>query len=254
MTRLLLSLPIALACGSIALAQNPIAIKAHTALVHNVAFSPDGKYFATAGFDKTAKIYEFTNGTFKEHKVLSGHTDPVYCVAFSPDSKTLATSSLDKTIHLWNVADGKPGPILKGHTDIVDVIVWSPDGKQLASGSGSQDKSVRLWNPKDGKEVKNLGTHGGSVYALVYSPDGKILAASGADDIIKIWDVAGLKMTTELKGHELGVTGLAFAGDNKTLVSVSQDRTMRSLGPEHCSSKGGTEEGTGQEVRSQKGT
>src|SRR5438477_5779906 len=69
MTRLL-TLPFILAGCSFALAQAPMEMKAHTALVHNVAFSPDGKYFATAGFDKTAKIYEFTNGMFKEFKVL----------------------------------------------------------------------------------------------------------------------------------------------------------------------------------------
>jgi WD40 repeat protein len=54
-----------------------------------------------------------------------------------------------------------------------------------------------------------------------------VLVSAGADNIIKVWDVPGQKLTTELKGHELGVTGVAFAGDNKTLVSVSQDRTIR---------------------------
>ena len=210
-----------------AFCQTPVEIKAHTALVHSVAFSPDGKLFATAGFDKTAKVYDFVNGTFKEQRILAGHTDPVYCVAFSPDGKTLATSSLDKTIRLWTLADGKLAKELKGHTDIVDTIAFSPDGKLLASGSGTADKSIRLWNPADGKEVKNLGAHAGSVYSLAFSLDGKILVSSGADNLIKIWDLPGLKAVKDLKGHELGVTGVTFAGDNNTLLSISQDRTMR---------------------------
>ncbi len=229
MTRLLSAAILAIGLAAIAVAQAPVETKAHTALVHSVAFSPDGKLFLTAGFDKTAKLFDHTNGTIKESKILAGHADPVYSVAFSPDSKTIATSSLDKTIRLWNPADGKQKAEIKGHTDMVDVIAFSPDGKLLASGSGTADKSVRLWNPADGKEVKNLGAHAGSVYALAFSPDGKLLASCGADAAIKIWDVPGLKMAKELKGHEagMGVTGVVFAGDNNTLVSVSQDRTMR---------------------------
>src|SRR3954466_13268622 len=105
MTRLLSALSLVFLVAGPAAAQAPVEVKAHSALVHSVAFSPDGKWFATAGFDKTAKLFEYANGQLKEVKTLTGHTEPVYCVAFSPDSKTLATSSLDKTIRLWNVAD-----------------------------------------------------------------------------------------------------------------------------------------------------
>jgi dipeptidyl aminopeptidase/acylaminoacyl peptidase len=204
----------------------PGEAKAHSDLIHSIAFSPDGKTFATAGFDKAVKLWEFANGNMKELKTLNNHTDPVYCVAFNNDGKWLASSSLDKTIRIWNVADGKQLQEMKGHTDIVDAIAFSPDGKLLASASGMADKSVRLWNPADGKEIKNLGTHGGSVYAVAFSPDGKLLASAGSDNTIKIWDVPGQKEVTQLKGHEMGVTGVVFTDNNK-LVSVSQDRTVR---------------------------
>jgi len=202
-------------------------VRGHADLIHSIAFSPDGKMVATAGFDKEIKLWEYADGNLKEVKTLSGHSDPVYCVVFSPDGKRLASSSHDKTIRVWNVADGKVLQTLKGATDIVDTIAFSPDGKLLASGSGTADKSVRLWNPDDGKEVKNLGAHNGSVYCVAFSPDGKLLASSGADNIIKVWDVPGQKELMQLKGHELGVTGVVFAGDDKTLVSVSQDRSVR---------------------------
>src|SRR5205823_12770675 len=85
--------------------QTPTELKGHTAQVYHLAFSPDGKLLATAGFDNLIKLWEFPAG--KETKTLAGHSGPVYCVAFSPDGNTLASSSHDQTIRLWNVADGK---------------------------------------------------------------------------------------------------------------------------------------------------
>src|SRR5215470_11906835 len=85
--------------------QAPAELKGHTALVYGVAFSPDGKILATAGFDNAVKLWDFATG--KEIKTLSGHTGPVYSVAFSPDGAVLASSGHDQTIKLWTLADGK---------------------------------------------------------------------------------------------------------------------------------------------------
>ncbi len=206
----------------------PTPQKAHSALVHSVAVSPDGKTLATAGFDNVVKLWDLaSDGTLKEKKALAGHTGPVYAVAFHPtDAKLVATASQDKTARIWDITDGKTKFELKGHSDIVDAIAFSPDGKALATAGA--DKSVRLWNPADGKEIKNLGAHDGSVYVVAFSPDGKTLASAGAgkDSLIKLWSVKDQKELKQLKGHEQPVTSIAFA-DDKVLVSASMDRTIR---------------------------
>jgi WD40 repeat protein len=208
----------------------PAPVKGHSALVHCVAVSPDGKLLATASFDNTVKVWELnSDGTIKdkEKKVLTGHTGPVYAVAFDPKNPNIvATASQDKTGRVWDITDGKVKAELKGHTDIVDTVAFSPDGKTLATAGA--DKSVRLWNAVDGKELKNLGTHDGSVYTVAFSPDGKLLASagSGKDNVVKVWDVKGQKELTPLKGHEQPVTSLVFAG-NDELVTTSMDRTIR---------------------------
>lgn len=230
--------------------QSPLELKGHTALIYHLAFSPDGKMLATASFDNTIKLWEWPSG--KEVRTLTGHTGPVYCVAFHPNGTTLASGSLDKTIRLWNIADGKLIREIKGHTDIVDSIAFNKDGKLLASGSS--DKSVRLWNPDDGKEVKNLGTQAGTVYSVAFSLDGKWLASTGLPEPgapatsagqakdsakktgeppaiptgVKIWDVAAMKDSKSLKGHEGPVTGVLFTPDSTGLLTIGMmDRTVR---------------------------
>jgi WD40 repeat protein len=72
-----------------------------------------------------------------------------------------------------------------------------------------------------------LGTHGNHVYSVSFSPDGKYLASAGADNIIKIWDVAGQKEFKQLKGPTDAVTGAVFTADNANVVSIGFDRLIR---------------------------
>jgi WD40 repeat protein len=69
--------------------------------VDSVAFSPDGKFLATASYDKTARIWEVQRGQ-EIHNLP--HDGTVNSVAFSPDGKFLATASDDKTARIWPVS------------------------------------------------------------------------------------------------------------------------------------------------------
>jgi len=60
--------------------------------VTSVAFSPYGKYLATASVDRTARIWELSN--YEEVARIS-HESWVLTVAFSPDGKYLATGDAD---------------------------------------------------------------------------------------------------------------------------------------------------------------
>jgi hypothetical protein len=105
----------------------------------SLAFSPDGKFLATAGdagdiklWD--AKTYEWIN-TLSPHATI--HTASIVGLFFSPDSQQLISASADKTIRIWSVNDGKLLNTLQAHEEAITKLAMTPDGSLLLSGDAS---------------------------------------------------------------------------------------------------------------------
>ncbi len=70
----------------------------HRDVLYDAVFSPDNKRLATAGYDRTIRLWDAETG--KLLKSLEGHNGAVLDLAFSPDGKVLASASADNTVKL----------------------------------------------------------------------------------------------------------------------------------------------------------
>mmetsp|Transcript_18519 Transcript_18519/g.21227 ORF Transcript_18519/g.21227 Transcript_18519/m.21227 type:complete len:612 (+) Transcript_18519:77-1912(+) len=114
----------------------------HQQAVNHIQFSPDGRYFASASFDKKVKLWNGYSGEFL--KTLTGHVGAVYQVAWSSDGRYLVSASKDSTAKLWDVQSGKAAKAtLPGHADEVYALDWSPNGASVATGS--KDRTIKVW-------------------------------------------------------------------------------------------------------------
>src|SRR5262249_28416980 len=148
--------------------------------VQAAAFSPDGKYLATAArVEEPAAWDEREPRNLAElalWKVSTGEKGLVLqeklrvsALAFAPDGRTLAVGSSSGSIMLWDVVGRKMWSSFRGHDSAVRCLAFAPGGKLLASGG--LDETVKLWDPKGREPLATLPGHKGEVLAAASSPD-----------------------------------------------------------------------------------
>ncbi|WP_028808721.1 WD40 repeat domain-containing protein [Streptomyces canus] len=222
----------------ISIVNAPLAtpLTGHTGAVYLTSFSPDGKLLATAGYDRTVRLWDVSDRRHPKAlgKPLAGGTSWVSSAVFSPDGRTLASAGDDGRIRRWDLADPRHpkslGAPLTGHGGTIYLIAFSPDGRTLASAG--EDRTVRLWNTRDAQRPPTVLTGAGAaVRSVAWSPDGRTLAAGGDDDSVRLWNTTDVRRPRAydrvLKGHTGLVHSVAFSPDGTELASGSADDSVR---------------------------
>jgi WD40 repeat protein len=190
---------------------------------HAVAWSPHGRWLASAWDDGAVRVWDAKTG--EEHRRLDGHGARAWSVNWSPNGQLLASGSADHTVRIWDADAGRERRRLDGHTDIVVSVCWSPDGRLVASGS--EDRTVRIWDAVSGRERRRLDGHTHVVWSVRWSPDGRWLAAGSADHTVRIWDATSGELRYRLVGNARLVWSVCWSPDSRWLAAACFDGTVR---------------------------
>jgi WD40 repeat protein len=204
----------------------------HTRGVTAVAFSPDGHYALSAGYDKTLRLWDIAAGRLL--RKLSGHSNQVNSVAFSFDGRLAISGSLDGTLRFWDVTSGKELQRFIGHASEGNpVVALSPDGR-LALSAG--DSRVKLWDVASGKEFRGLNGHS----PAYFSPDSRFIVFSegGFSEgwTLKLWEIATSKTVYSFSGTgpiAFSPSGHSFLSsnlNNLTLRDTASGREVTTFG------------------------
>lgn len=192
-----------------------------------IAYSVDGKFFATGGGapteDGEIKVFDASGKLVTEIK--NGHSDTVFGVAFSPDGKLLATCGADKFVKVFELPKeaGQQAKLLKsfeGHTHHVMGVGWTPDGKKLASCGA--DNFVKVWDYEKGEKIRDMQGHTKQVTTLFFVGKTAQFVTGSGDASVRMWNA-------ENGGNVRSFSG---APDFVYAVSVSTDGTVVATGCE----------------------
>jgi WD40 repeat protein/DNA-binding CsgD family transcriptional regulator len=196
----------------------------HMGWVRSVSFSADGEMLASAGDDRTIRLWSVRTGQCL--KTLPGHTDLIRSLSFSPRSPLLVSGSDDRTIKLWDVETAQCVRTLTGHEGRVRSVALSPDEQQIASGSS--DRTIRLWNVQTGEWCATLRGHTSKIWTVAFSPDGEQLVSGAADKTVRLWDRhTGDCRWVLQSAHTKAVLSVCFSPDSRTVASSSDDQTIK---------------------------
>jgi hypothetical protein len=205
----------------------PVAVeggyRGHTGNVLALAWSPDGKAFASGADDGEVRVWDVSTG---KGRLLGKHASDVSALAWSPDGEQLLSGGADRVLRLWDVPSGKQLARLVGHTAGVRAIAFGPS---LAVSAG-EDRVLRVWDIETRKQTRTLSGHTATVNALALHD--KTLLSGSSDRSARLWDLADGTETLRL-AHAGAVLAVAF--DGKRLLTATRgpdgERLVRAFDP-----------------------
>ena len=124
---------------------------------------------------------------------------------------------------------------LKGHQANIGAIDVSPDGKIIASAG--EDQTIKLWQRETGKLIYAFVGVNEPIQTLAISPNGKSIIAGGLDGRISQWQLDTKQYKSSFfarvnapHSHDGVILQLAFAANERFIVSASNDKTLRIWG------------------------
>jgi WD40 repeat protein len=228
----------------------------HTNRVQGVAFAPDGTRLYSAGDDRTVRIWEVASGRLT-HSSAAG-PDPLVALAVHPSGALLALGGdrprylvqrnyrsfgqLYTTAPTLRVLHPSGQQIEVSLSDeFRTVAIWSlafsPDGEFLAVGFANglvllldtdslPPLGLRVPGRRGAREAPRRLPHSVGVRALAWSGDARTLVTAPATPAL-VWDVPTLTVRFRFGEIKHAIESLAFAPDNRTLVTGCLDSTVR---------------------------
>jgi len=216
----------------------------HTNEISRLVTTPDGKFLASASYDRTVKLWPTDGPSARKEEIIvdedtrkreakrSGKKDPPKQPGVTVDVQTVCETC-------------------EGHKDWVYTLGMSNDGKRLISGDAAANAIV--WDIASHKSIATFGGHSWNwIVAASLSPDGKTALVSEnrykRDDFdipgpgLKLWDVATAKETLDImkvhfpkfnasdRGYGPAQAWRKFVGNGLIASAFSPDGKLIALG------------------------
>lgn len=193
----------------------------HVEPVNSLAWSRDGKWLVTGGFQKLVVWDASTQQQVRQmtESLVGAATAVIFdasgTAVFTADGEAGGAGFIRK----FDLATGKLLSTWKAHDDNVLSLRLSEKGDRLLSGGA--DRMARLWDPATGKLAAFYEGHTNHVTSVAFNKDATQIATAGADREVKLWNTQSGEQETALGDKKTAFSAIAWSPDGKTLVALN---------------------------------
>lgn len=231
----------------------PIELSGMTELVFCGAISPNRRYVAAGGVDRSVRVWELQSRELVH--TFIGHAGQIHQLTFTPDSsRVISLSGEDNTLRCWELTSRQEVMRLGGPSERLSCFDLTSDGTCIAVGYVGTGQSRVKFFPltKDGERAvpsvrfdrpasitpltghatrppvsfrldRPLGPTTGFVRSIELSPSGQMAAIGNADGTVLIRDTDNWKTIFEGQINSIGVASLGFSEDETKLAVAHED-------------------------------
>jgi WD40 repeat protein/serine/threonine protein kinase len=196
--------------------------EAHTGVVRDLRFAPDGRSLVSGGNDGDVRICDAASGA-TVHRLI-GHSHQVLSVDIAADGRSIVSGGRDGKPRVWDARTGLLVRVLDGHHGTVTAARFSPDASLILTLG--LDGTARLWN-REGMALGSFQGHGGPIYAGGWEPDSRHLITTSFDGSIRRWDAGRAIRVAAQHAHTAAITDLAVSSDDRWVLTASADNHVR---------------------------
>jgi WD40 repeat protein len=196
----------------------------------DAAFTRDGRSLVTLGFDRKLCRWEVATGKLQNAVTLQLPRGRGF--RLSADARTLAVvSDSGEAVQLWDTETGKERCKLQGEQPGRGRrrLAFTPDGRTVVTGWAewwANEGTISLWDAGTGKLLRRFAIPSRALDDLHLALDSRTLLSSGSP-LVYLWDTTTGRRLLQQPAHEGGIQFLGFTPDGGTLVSGSDDGTLR---------------------------
>nr|XP_006821226.1 PREDICTED: NACHT and WD repeat domain-containing protein 1-like [Saccoglossus kowalevskii] len=158
---------------------------------------------------------------------LIGHQGEILDIAVNQSRMLLVTASCDCTLKIWDLETAEVVHTLNTHSEAVYCVAISGDGKWLVSGSSND--TLIIWNLLTGELVHKLPENHRNyyLYAPLTTTHYSCMVVSVDAVAICVYDMVNGRRIHTLSGHTEAVSHLKITPDDLSIVSTSDDSTVK---------------------------
>lgn len=190
-----------------------------------LAFSDDGKSFASISADGVVRRYDVATRTERAGALKAGVRTTA--AALCGDAVAALGRSAEgpwRDIQLWDIGTGKQRRGLSSHRDLISALSFDASGQRLLSGG--EGGEVKLWAADQGRVLHVLSTKRAPISAVALASDGRVAVAGTRTGKLRVWDARRGTLLRETKAHKNAVVGLTIAVDGQRLLSGDDDSAV----------------------------